>query len=117
MDVLSSKVNTVLLLAAAIALSDAAMAEDASAVEAPPPPEAMQPGEALEPEVTIREAETETVHEYRVAGKLVMVKVQPKGGMPPYYFFDRDGDGELEYSHVHPRHVPSVNQWVLFRWW
>jgi len=100
-----------------VALPGVALAEDRQAIEPPPPPPVMQSGEALEPDVTIREAEHEIVHEYRVGGKLVMVKVQPKGGMPPYFFFDRDGDDELEYSHVHPRHVPSVNQWVLFRWW
>jgi len=94
-----------------------AVAQDAQPVEPPPPPEVMRSGEALEPEVTIREAERETIYEYRVAGKIVMVKVQPKGGLPPYYFFDQNGDGELEHSHVHPRHAPTVNQWVLFRWW
>lgn len=93
-----------------------AAAEDAKVVEAPPPPPVVQSGEALEPEVTIREERQETIYEYRVAGKLVMVKVQPKGDMPPYYFYNQDNDAELEYSQVHPQHVPNVNQWVLFRW-
>jgi len=111
------KSKTALLLAATFGLSGLAMAEDPRAVEPPPPPAALQSGESLEPEVTIREAPAETVYEYRVAGKLVMVEVKPKGGFPPYYFYDQDNDGDLEYSHVHPRHAPSVNQWILFRWW
>jgi hypothetical protein len=106
-----------LLLVAAIGLSGLALAQDAEPVEPPPPPNVLESGEALEPEVTIREAQGETVYEYRVAGKLVMVKVQPKGDVPPYYFYDQDGDGELEHSNVHPSKAPTVNQWVLFRWW
>lgn len=92
-------------------------ADGQQAVEAPPPPPPMQSGEALEPEVTIREAPRETIYEYRVNGRLVMVKVQPKGGLPPYYYYNQDNDPELERSNVHPRHAPNVNQWVLFRWW
>lgn len=115
-NVLSARLNA-FLLGAAMVIPGLALAEDRQAVEAPPPPPVMRSGEALEPDVTIREAPGETVYEYRVAGKLVMVKVQPKGGTPPYYFYDQNNDGELEYSRIHPRHAPSVNQWVLFRWW
>lgn len=86
-------------------------------VEPPPPPPVMRSGEALEPEVTIREAQQETVYEYRVGGRLVMVKVQPKGGLPPYYYYNQDNDPELERSNVDPRYAPNINQWVLFRWW
>jgi len=109
--------KAVSLLGAALLMQGGAQAaNDQPQIEPPPPPEVLQSGEALEPEVTIREEGAETVYEYRVAGKLVMVKVQPKGA-PPYYFFDRDGDGELEYRTDDPRKGPTVNQWVLFRWW
>lgn len=84
-------------------------------VEAPPPPPVMESGEALEPEVTIRDVDTDRVYEYRVNGKLVMVKVQPKVG-PPYYFYDQNNDGGLDYSADHPSTQGNVNQWVLFRW-
>jgi len=108
------------ILAAVLAIglcSPLALAQEGQAVEPPPAPPQLKSGEVLEPEVTIRETEAETIREYRVAGRLVMVEVQPKNGMPPYYFFDQDGDAELEYSQVHPQHAPTVNQWVLFRWW
>lgn len=97
-------------------LAGAVSAQDGIPIEAPPPPDVVQSGEVLEPEVVIRQEGAETVYEYRVAGKLVMVKVQPKGA-PPYYFIDQDGDGELETRTDDPRSAPSVNQWVLFRWW
>lgn len=65
------------------------------------------------PDVTIVDGDGETVYEYRRNGALVMVRVQPDVG-PAYYFFDSDGDGELE----HHADVPDNNtvaQWVLFR--
>lgn len=98
-----------------ILLSGLAMAQEGTPIEAPPLPPAMHSGEALEPEVVIRQEGTDTVYEYRVGGKLIMVKVQPKGA-PPYYFFDRDGDGTLETRTDDPRKLPNINQWVLFRW-
>ena len=112
---LSKRIFTALL---AIGLfTPIAQAEEGQAVEPPPAPPSLKSGEVLEPDVTIRETEAETIREYRVGGQLVMVEVTPKNGMPPYYFFDQDGDAELEYSQVHPQDAPTVNQWVLFRWW
>ena len=82
--------------------------------EAPPPPPAIQSGEAIEPGVTIIQTDSETIYEYRAGPHLYMVRVVPKAG-PPYYFYDKDGDGELDYSVDDPR-TSSINQWVLFRW-
>lgn len=84
-------------------------------VEPPPAPEVLQSGEPLEPDVTIRETRSEKVYEYRINGRLVMVRVKPHVG-PAYYFVDNDGDGELEYTTDDPTKGPDVNQWVLFRW-
>jgi len=86
-----------------------------TAVDAPPPPEVLRSGEALEPEVTIRETRMKKVYEYRINGRLVMVRVEPRVG-PPYYFVDDDGDGELEYTSDDPTEGPNVNRWVIFRW-
>lgn len=92
-----------------------AFAQGNTPIQPPPPPPVMQSGQALEPEVVIRQQGSETIYEYRVEGKLVMVKVQPAAG-PPYYFVDRNGDGVLETRTSDPRHLPDINQWVLFRW-
>ena len=51
--------------------------------------------EQLEPTVTIRDEDGRQIEEYRVNGKIYMVKVTPKGGVP-YYYIDTDGDGKLE---------------------
>ena len=59
----------------------------------PPPPPGMEAfDENLEPQVTIVKSETETREEFRIKGKLYMVKVTPAVGKP-YYLVDRQGDG------------------------
>ena len=65
----------------------------ADAADVPIPPKIEQ--EQLEPTVTIREEEERQIEEYRLNGRLYMVKVTPKGGIP-YYYIDTDGDGQLE---------------------
>ena len=70
--------------------------------------------EALEPEVTIRQEENRTVHEYRVNGRLYMVKIVPRIG-PPYYLMDTNGDGEMDTREDDPNGV-VLPQWILFRW-
>ena len=51
--------------------------------------------EQLEPTVTIRDEEDRQIEEYRINGRVYMVKVTPKNGIP-YYYIDADGDGQLE---------------------
>lgn len=78
----------------------------------PPPPPEMQPfDEALEPQVTIRKEERGTVQEYRINGKLYMVKITPAVGAP-YYLMDKDGDGTLE-SHSPVDPGVKVPMWVI----
>jgi len=84
---------------------------------APEPPELppqVESGEVLEPEVTIIKSEEKTVEEYRVDGKLVMVKITPAAG-PAYYLLDSDGDGTLDTQEDDPRSA-SVQQWEIFSW-
>ncbi len=104
------------LLCASLATPVLARAAPPQAVpiEPPPIPAPVQSGEELEPEVTIIETARGKVEEYRVAGRLYMVKVTPSVG-PPYYFFDTNGDGQLDARSNDPRNL-SINQWVLFRW-
>lgn len=60
--------------------------------EPPPPPPGYEPDESLEPQVTIRKRGEDKVEEYRLHGRLYMVKVTPPHGKP-YYLIDRRGDG------------------------
>ena len=78
----------------------------------PPPPPGMEAfDDALEPQVTIVKRETETREEFRVKGKLYMIKVTPAVG-PSYYLVDRQGDGNfIEADINHPAVKPP--RWVI----
>jgi hypothetical protein len=56
--------------------------------EAPPPPPEIANDPELEPQVTIVRRPTETIQEYRVNGRLTMVKVIPRTGAPYYLVAD-----------------------------
>ncbi|MBI3525279.1 MAG: DUF2782 domain-containing protein [Betaproteobacteria bacterium] len=60
----------------------------------PPPPPGMAPDPALEPQVTITKRGNDRVEEYRVNGKLYMLKVTPPHGVS-YYLIDEKGDGTM----------------------
>lgn len=60
--------------------------------EIPPPPGIADP--SLEPEVSIRHRGEERIEEYRVRGRLYMIKVTPPHGRP-YYLVNFRGDGRF----------------------
>ena len=62
--------------------------------EPPPPPPGMELDPSLEPQVTIQRRGTDTVEEFRLNGRLYMVKVTPAHGRP-YYLIDNVGRGEF----------------------
>jgi len=83
--------------------------------EALPPPEMVEHDEEMEPEVTIIQNKDAEIEEYRVNGRLYMVKVTPFVGKP-YYFVDRDGDGLMESRMSDVYNTLHVPQWVIFSW-
>jgi hypothetical protein len=101
-------------LLAAFALTAAAQQRpaDLQPLPEPPPPPAMADS-PLEPQVTIRKRGEDKVEEYRVNGKLYMVKVTPPHGTP-YYLIDRKGDGSFarEETGVVDKGI-SVPMWVI----
>jgi hypothetical protein len=101
-----------LLIAAAVVLAASAHAQP-PLPEPPPLPDAYR-GDAIEPEVTIIETGRELIYEYRVRGRLYMVRVQPQVG-PPYFMLDTDGDGLMDAQESDPRNI-AIPQWVLFSW-
>ena len=62
--------------------------------EPPPPPPGFELDPALEPQVTIQRRGTETVEEFRIQGRLYMIKVTPAHGVP-YYLIDDVGRGDF----------------------
>lgn len=92
----------------------AANPQEAAYLAAPEAPQSRVTGDAVEPEINITEGAEGRVSEYRVRGRLYMVKVQPQIG-PPYYFLDTNGDGVLDVRSDAPLDN-FVQQWVLFSW-
>jgi hypothetical protein len=76
-----------------------------------PPPGVSDP--ELEPQVTIRKKDGDTIQEFRVGGRLVMIKVTPAHGVP-YILTDSKGDGSFT-NRRDSLEVPlGVPMWVLF---
>jgi hypothetical protein len=93
-------------------------AQDENLEPVPEPPEIPDPlesGQPIEPEVTIIRRDEAVIEEYRVNGRMYMVKVTPKIGKP-YYLVDQDGDGRLESRMGTLREDFVVPQWVIFSW-
>ena len=77
--------------------------------DVPPPP--MAADADLEPQVTIRQQDGDKVEEYRLHGKLYMVKVTPPHGVP-YYLVDDVGNGTLvKRDTIGPNIKPPM--WVI----
>ena len=72
------------------------------------------PGDApdLQPQVTVRKEAGQTIEEYRVRGKLYMMKVTPAHGHP-YVLMDNKGDGTFMRQDNPLDNGVRVPQWVL----
>lgn len=81
--------------------------------EPPPPPPGMELNPALEPEVTITTRGDQKIEEFRVGGKLYMIRVTPKIGAP-YYLVDEKGDGHFTQRESLDSGV-RVPQWLLLQ--
>lgn len=82
--------------------------------EPPPPPPGYQLDPALEPQVTIVKRGEDVVEEYRIAGRLYMLKVTPPNGTP-YYLVDEQGHGNfVRHETLSPQ--VRVPMWVIKSW-
>lgn len=77
----------------------------------PPPPRIRESDAVLEPQVTIRQEAERTVTEYRLNGKLYMLRVTPAHGKP-YVLVDNRGDGQFARQDDLDTKL-RVPQWVL----
>ena len=109
--------STLLIALPLAAFSLGAGAQDRPAkledVPAPPPIPAGVTEEDFAPQVTIVKRGDDVVEEYRVNGRLYMLKVTPPHGTP-YYLIDRGGEGSFE--HVSGEKPLSVPMWVVKSW-
>jgi hypothetical protein len=107
--------TSLLILAAALTLAPlAANAVDEKPPKLEPAPEIAPPPGAsddMEPQITISRRGTDKVEEYRIRGRLYMVKVTPPRGRP-YYLVDPRGDGQMRrYDDLSPNLV--VPMWMI----
>lgn len=82
--------------------------------DVPPPPPQMQIDPALEPEVKTFKRGEDKVEEFRVKGKLYMIRVTPSHGVP-YVLVDNNGTGKFGVPSQGPAdaHSISVPMWVI----
>ena len=82
---------SILLMAAVLPVSAQNRPTDLQPIpEPPPPPGLLEP--SLEPQVTITKRGQDRAEEYRINGRLYMIKVTPPHGVS-YYLIDSRGDG------------------------
>jgi hypothetical protein len=88
--------RTILFAAlASLSLSAYAAQPEAPAKAEPPPPPPITMDRGIdEPQVNIIKQTEQTIEEYRVGGRLYMIKITPKQGAP-YYLVDDRGDGKF----------------------
>jgi hypothetical protein len=84
-----------------------------ASTDAPPPPATDNGLE--QPQIIVRPAPAGKIEEYRMAGRLYMIKVTPDKG-PGYYLVDSDGNGSLDTRKDGLGNHITVPQWVLKRW-
>jgi hypothetical protein len=87
----------VFLFSASLAFSAGAQTDRPPELVPIPEPPPLPPGTVDgpgEPQVTIIQRGEDVVEEYRIQGKLYMVKVTPPHGVP-YYLVDHRGDGVM----------------------
>jgi hypothetical protein len=92
------------------AAADEQAGEPGTEVPEPPPlPPANTEDTYLEPEITIVVSKQTVQYEYRINGRLYMIKVVPQKGKP-YYLIDPDGTGQWRRSFTSDIVPP---QWVI----
>jgi hypothetical protein len=106
------RASTILLVSVSLAALPA-FAEDRPKLEPlpeiQPPPGVVDPD--LEPRVTISKKGRDRAEEYRIKGRLYMIKVTPAHGKP-YYLIDHRGDGQLRrYDDLSPNFL--VPLWLI----
>ena len=103
----------IVLLLSAVALNVAAQTRppQLEPIPEPPPPPVGFLNESLEPQVTITRRGEDKVEEFRMSGKLYMMKVTPPHGVS-YYLIDNAGNGIWSRQDVRDSGL-RVPMWVI----
>jgi hypothetical protein len=101
------------LLILSVLLSSSVFAATPSDVPPPIPAKESEAKVLNEPEIRIIEKADATIAEYRLKGKLYMMKVTPKVGLL-YFLIDKEGNGRFDRSDDLGGSNLSVPRWVIF---
>jgi len=55
-----------------------------------------------------------SITEYKTAGKVWMIKVQPSGNFPAYYLYDDEGNGTFQ-RRILGNKIPTAPMWIIKR--
>jgi hypothetical protein len=105
------RLTSVLLAAVALNAAAQTLPPKLEPIPEPPPPPAGSLNESLEPQVTITKRGQDKVEEFRISGKLYMLKVTPPNGVS-YYLVDNKGDGSWIRQDSHDSGL-RVPMWVI----
>jgi hypothetical protein len=98
--------------------SSSSSATDASSsssdADIPPPPTVANNPSDTPPQITIKHKGTNKIEEYRMNGRLYMVRIIPAGGKP-YYLIDPKGDGQFVRQDIMNGGLRPP-MWVLHQW-
>lgn len=111
MDTIMRTLSSIALLC--LSLNAWAGQPEAPAKVEPPPPPPMAADDDDAPQVKITKEAEMTVEEYRMNGKLYMIKITPKHGVP-YYLVDDLGDGKFARQNSLDSGL-RVPRWVIKR--
>ena len=103
----------IVVLLSAVVLNVAAQTQPPKLepIPEPPPAPASASNDALGPQVTITKRGEDKVEEFRMSGKLYMLKVTPPHGVS-YYLIDNTGDGKWSRQDSRDSGL-RVPMWVL----
>ncbi|AEK59357.1 MULTISPECIES: DUF2782 domain-containing protein [Acidithiobacillus] len=76
----------------------------------------LAPSTATGPEAKLKVPKGSQIEEYKVNGRVYMIKVIPPKPFPPYYLVDKSGSGEFTQVPQKDINDLSVPHWVIFRW-
>ena len=71
-------------------------------------------GEDIEPKVRIVHRANAVIEEYRINGRLYMVRIIPRIGLP-YFLVDTNGDGNYD-TRTNDLDSMAVPMWVIYSW-
>jgi Protein of unknown function (DUF2782) len=107
-----------LLLTLLLAAAGAQAQPPAKATKDVPIPEKLPPprNDKDAPAVSIRTGDNgDVIEEYRTNGKVTMVHIVPKNGVP-YYLYDDNGDGRLDRTDADKNATVSPVYYTIYEW-